>query len=61
MIEEFSDKEIIAAINIVHQILDIEEFSLNIDEYGVIDETGNEIRTELMFSLIDHHGEYSEV
>ena len=49
MANKYSDKEIIAAINIVHQILDIEDFSLEVSEYDSnIPDT-----QELRFNLVD--------
>lgn len=52
MASKYNDKEIIAAINIVHQILDIEEFSLEVNEYDSnIPDT-----QELRFNLVDNQG-----
>lgn len=52
MSNKYKDKEIIAAINVVHQILDIEEFSLEVSEYDSdIPDT-----QELRFNLVDGQG-----
>lgn len=56
--QKYSDKEIIAAINVVHQILSIEDFTLEVAEYT----SGQPFVDELKFNLVDkQHADFGNI
>lgn len=50
MVNTYTDKEIIAAINILNSILAVEDFALDVNEYSINENT---LTTELNFEVLD--------